>query len=207
MKVIFPNPFGGEPLPADQVARLADTFRFSDDYAEFLRVQNGFDVRDMESSDGRDTYLAAHSPQEPSGESLAQLYAVGTGDSFNDLEILNAGTCNVFEGIFFLIGSGAGGEDWVEVLAGKNRGRIACLNPEVGPFDSLDDFLVSWELDDLVGASAAQVADALEDEDLDVVMGFYADRFSDFVAEGIHWSQTHGGVVVDVTGRHDSAGS
>ena len=57
MQILFPNPFGWTLPSAEKVTALQQQYGFSDTYAEFLRIQNGFRVDNLWDNPQRNRYL------------------------------------------------------------------------------------------------------------------------------------------------------
>ena len=202
MKVVFPNPFGNAPVPPERVAELQRRLLFSAEYAEFLATQNGFIFDDLRDSDCRDAYLAEPDLEPTGSPDIRVLYNADARDPYYDLE---DNAASIFSEIFLPIGAGYGGDEYVEVLAGENKGRIASLDHEMyAGCEQLDDLLEEFDLSHLTDSSRAKQADALADSDLGL-MWFHADSFRDFLSDGIHCDARYAGFVVGTTEQADDA--
>ncbi len=194
MQVLFPNGFG-HPLPRqDEVLDLQDRHGFSEDYAEFLLRQNGLSfVRMAEAPDAAE-YLAESDDEAQGHSDLSDLLGLGSDLPFDDLEARIEEF--IFRDLLFPIGSGYGGNDYVEVLAGKYKGFVASLDHEMYAGNaSLEDFLEEFEID-ASDLDRDGLADALCDPDLGLAW-FHANSVRQFVSECVYCDDEFSGFARD----------
>ncbi len=200
MKIIFPNPAGYKLPTQARVLAYQKLHGFSNQYADFLLTQNGFSFKSYdENSDVRKAYagFSEASDDDSEGNSdLSVLYGLDSGDGYYDLEDNQQGL-DIFKGVFFPIGVGYGGNDYVEVLAGKYKGYIGSLDHDMyAGSDDLDEFIDNMELEGYQDATRDQQADMLADPDLGL-MWFHAKSMKEFVAECIHCDEQGSGFARD----------
>ena len=161
MQVIFPNPFGGGPLPSAQAVQdLQSQHGFSDALAQFYLQQNGFDYgRLNDEPDVAKAFLRGGEDDLSGCADLARLFALNADEPHMDLGAAIAH--NMFAGLCFPIGESYGGNLYVEILCGRYKGFIADLDHEMylGSV-SFKAFLAEMELD-VQGLSRDQVMDKL----------------------------------------------
>ena len=180
MQVMFPNPFGGGPLPSAQAVQdLQSQHGFSDALAQFYLRQNGFNSQAMDADpEAAQAFLRGGEADPPGAADLARLFALNADKAHMDLggEVES----NFFSGLCFPIGAGYGGNLYVEILCGRHKGFIADLNHELFfGCDSFEAFLDEMELD-VQGLSRDQVMDTLCDPDSDLVW-FHARDMQQFL--------------------------
>ena len=180
MQVMFPNPFGGGPLPSAQAVQdLQSQHGFSDALAQFYLQQNGFDTNRMDAEpEAAKAFLRGAEVDSSRCADLASLLALNADKAYMDLgaEVES----NFFSGLCFPIGAGYGGNLYVEILCGRHKGFIADLNHELFfGCDSFEAFLDEMELD-VQGLSRDQVMDTLCDPDSDLVW-FHARDMQQFL--------------------------
>lgn len=198
MKIRFPNPYGYFPPPAaEAVTTLQSQSGFSEDYAEFLRTQNGLSFDRLGAAgDAASRYLHGQ-PDAPAYPDLRVLYGYQCGDPHYELGDRLNPEGNMFHRVLLAVGEGYDGNLYVEVLAGQHKGCIASLDHELhAASDSLQDFCDEMELGDPDALSAAALADRLMDEDLGLAWK-HADSFDQFLCECVHLDTEGGGFVRD----------
>lgn len=125
-KLIFPNDLGLQKPDASVVDELQDEFSFSDEYSEFLKIQNGFSVWDFKESNDPQKWVKEESIQEPVNlsEELKVLYA------YNNNALIDIFIETGFIEYFFPVGTDPAGNIFVEVLIGRYQGYVGCINHE-----------------------------------------------------------------------------
>jgi hypothetical protein len=200
MQILFPNP-DGYKLPAkERVLAYQKQYGFSDQYADFLLTQNGFSFKTYdEDTDVCAAYAkySAESDNDSEGHSdLSVLYGFDSGDEYYDLEDNQQGL-EIFKGVFFPIGVGYGGNDYVEVLAGKYKGYIGSLDHDLyAGSEDLDEFIENMELEGYQDAQQDEQANMLADPDLGL-MWFHATSMKEFAAKCVHYDETGWGFARD----------
>lgn len=200
MKILFPNPLGFKLPTQARVLAYQQQQGFSDQYAEFLLTQNGFSFKPYdEDNDIRTAYAGYSEASDNNSEGssdLSVLYGFDSGDEYYDLADSQQGL-EIFKGVFFLIGVGYGGNDYVEVLAGKYKGYIGSLDHDMyAGSDDLDEFIDNMELEGYQNAPLDQQADMVTDPDLGL-MWFHARSMKEFAAECIHCDEQGTGFARD----------
>jgi hypothetical protein len=200
MKIIFPNPAGFKLPTKANVLAYQKLHGFSDQYADFLIAQNGFSFKPYdEDTDACAAYAkySTESDNNAEGHSdLSALYGFESGDEYYDLEDNQQGL-DIFKGVFFPIGVGYGGNDYVEVLAGKYKGYIGSLDHDMyaGAKD-LDEFIDNMELEGYQDAPRDQQANMLADPDLGLLW-LHATSMKEFAAECVHYDEQGTGFARD----------
>ena len=106
--------------------------------------------------------------------------------------------------MFFPIGVGYGGYDYVEVLAGKYKGYIGSLDHDMyAGSEDLDEFIDNMELEGYQDAALDEQANILADPDLGL-MWFHATSMKEFVDECIHCDENGTGFARDADSVADS---
>ena len=196
MQVIFPNAFGGGPLPTAQAVQdLQSQYGFSDALAQFYLRQNGFNSQAMDAdTKAAQAFLRGCEADPPCAADLARLFAQNADKAHMDLGAAMAS--NLFAGLCFPIGKSFGGDLYVEILCGRYQGFIASLDHELYlGSDSFEAFLDEMELD-VQGKSRDQVMDALCAPDCELVW-FHARSFRQFVDECVFCDEEQGCLVRD----------
>lgn len=200
MQIIFPNPDGYKLPTKASVLAYQKLQGFSDDYANFLITQNGFSFKSYdEDTDVRTAYAEYSSESDNNSEThsdLSVLYGFDSGDEYYDLADNQEGL-DIFKGVFFPIGVGYGGNDYVEVLAGKYKGYIGSLDHDMyAGSDDLDEFIDNMELDGYRDAALDEQANMLADPDLGL-MWFHATSMKEFAADCVHYDVNGNGFARD----------
>jgi hypothetical protein len=200
MKILFPNPLGYKLPTQARVLAYQQQLGFSDDYADFLLTQNGFSFKPYdEDTDVCIEYAkySAQSDNNSEGHSdLSVLYGFDSGDEYYDLSDNQPGL-DIFKGLFFPIGVGYGGNDYVEVLAGKYKGYVGSLDHDMyAGAEDLDEFIDNMELEGYQDAPSDEQANMLADPDLGL-MWFHATSMKEFVADCVHYDETGNGFARD----------
>jgi hypothetical protein len=165
MQVFFPNPYG-YVLPGEaRVLELQKIYAFSDEYAHFLLTQNGLDFQKMEIDSSHTQYLVPSKESSEGCAELLRLYALDADVKYHNLH--HNAQDFIFKQYLFPIGVDYGGNEIVEVLAGRFKGCIASLDHEMyASSDSLEEFADEFNLENFDAMSADEKADALMDEDI-----------------------------------------
>jgi hypothetical protein len=200
MKIIFPNPAGFKLPTKASVLAYQKQQGFSDQYADFLITQNGFSFKPYDAnSDVLAEYAKYSSKSDNNSEGhsdLSALYGFESGDEYYDL-VDNQQGLDIFKGVFFLIGVGYGGNDYVEVLAGKYKGYIGSLDHDMyAGAEDLDEFIDNMELDGYQDAPLDEQANMLADPDLGLLW-LHAKSMKEFVADCIHCDENGTGFARD----------
>ena len=188
MQVMFPNPFGGGPLPSAQAVQdLQSQHGFSDALAQFYLRQNGFNSQAMDADpEAAQAFLRGGEADPPGAADLARLFALNADKAHMDLGAALAS--NLFAGLCFPIGKSFGGDLYVEILCGRYQGFIASLDHELYlGIPSLDEVLDELVLD-VQGMSRDQVMDTLCDPDSDLVW-FHARDMQQFLNDCVFWDE------------------
>jgi hypothetical protein len=196
MQVLFPNPYGFKLPQKNHIPALQKLYGFSNDYAEFLRLQNGFLFDKLEESVGNKKYLSASLDDAEHCSDLRVLYGFESGDDYYDL-LDNLENLIMFQSVFFPIGVGYGGNDYVEILAGEFKGFIASLDHEMyASSSSIEDFVDEMNLKGFHDFSVDEKADVLVDEQLGLVW-LHAISMAEFTECCIRCDQQFRGFVSD----------
>jgi hypothetical protein len=200
MQILFPNPAGYKLPTKARVLAYQKEQGFSDQYADFLITQNGFSFKPYdENSDVLAEYAkySAQSDNNSEGHSdLSVLYGFESGDEYYDLADNQKGL-DIFKGVFFPIGVGYGGNDYVEVLAGKYKGYIGSLDHDMyAGSEDLDEFIDNMELEGYQDAPPDEQANMLADPDLGL-MWFHATSMKEFAAKCVHYDENGTGFARD----------
>lgn len=200
MKINFPNPDGYKLPTKARVLAYQKEHGFSNDYADFLLTQNGFSFKSYdEDTDVRTAYAEYSSESDNNSEThsdLSVLYGFDSGDEYYDLADNQQGL-DIFKGVFFPIGVGYGGNDYVEVLAGKYKGYIGSLDHDMyAGSNDLDEFIDNMELEGYQDAPLDQQADMLADPELGL-MWFHATSMKEFAADCVHYDVNGNGFARD----------
>jgi hypothetical protein len=200
MQILFPNPAGYKLPTKARVLAYQKEKGFSGEYADFLITQNGFSFKPYdENSDVLAEYAkySAQSDNNSEGHSdLSALYGFESGDEYYDLADNQEGL-DIFKGVFFPIGVGYGGNDYVEVLAGKYKGYIGSLDHDMyAGSEDLDEFIDNMELEGYQDAPPDEQANMLADPDLGL-MWFHATSMKEFAAHCVHYDETGWGFARD----------
>ena len=198
MHITFPNPYGARPASQAQIASLQQRIGFSDAYADFLRMQNGFSMLRMETAANRDRFLTA-SDQILSEQhaNFRDLHSFVPDQDIDDVARLHGQ--QVFARWFLEIGFDPAGNPFVEVLHGQHRGKIGSLDHDLfAGADSESAFLSDIELPHIATWSWADQADALCAADLGLVW-MHARSMQSFVQQ-LHCDAQFWGFVVDEAG-------
>lgn len=200
MKINFPNSLGFKLPTQASVLAYQKLYGFSNQYADFLLTQNGFSFKSYdEHSDVRKVYagFSEVSDDDSEGNSdLSVLYGFDSGDEYYDLEDNQQGL-EIFKGVFFPIGVGYGGNDYVEVLAGKYKGYIGSLDHDLyAGSEDLDEFIDHMELEGYQDAPLDEQANILTDPDLGL-MWFHATSMKEFSAKCVHYDENGNGFARD----------
>ena len=127
MQILFPNPFGWTLPSAEKVTALQQQYGFSDTYAEFLRIQNGFRVDNLWDNPQRNRYLTGEWLDSEHCIDLRLLFGIVPTQPHFDLEDYLT-MPSLFAGLWFPIGMGYGGDEFAEILHGKYQGYIASFD-------------------------------------------------------------------------------
>jgi hypothetical protein len=196
MKIIFPNPAGYKLPTKAKVLAYQKQQGFSDQYAEFLITKNGFSFDDFEKNTDNSRYLAESDSNSEGCSDLRVIYGFESGDEYYDLAENQLGI-DIFKDKFFAIGVGYGGNDFVEVLAGKYKGYIGSLDHEMyAGSDTWDEFTDNFEMEGYEDAELDHQANMLVDPDLGLIW-LHATCMNEFVAECIHLSESGDGFARD----------
>ncbi len=141
MKILFPNSYGLQALKttAEQrvkrVMELQNSYRFSDQYRDFLLLQNGFFSDAFYRSNTKSAYLNDRDEVNAT-QDFQQLLAYDAHEKYCDLGHTNG--FNILREFCFVIGNDLAGNFFVEVLIGKFKGYIGSL--DVGMFATCRSF-------------------------------------------------------------------
>lgn len=143
IKLAFPNPYGF-PLPIPKhVDALQNLYNFSNSYADFLKIQNGFSSILYGYGEEAKSYFIETHEILTEGEDFAFLYGFTDDDSGNLVKIINL--YPELTDYLLPFGRDSAGNTFVEVLIGKQKGEIGCLNHET--FDgSINELMAEMEV-------------------------------------------------------------
>ena len=196
MKVIFPNPYGNSPASESQIASLKDAFGISEDYAQFLKEQNGFSFEKLEESEISKNYLTGEAESSEGKSDLRVLYSYGTEEPYYDVKEKIKEEFYTFGGAFFPVGEGYGGNLYVEILHGDRKGYVASLDHELyASSGSFDEFLEEFEISRTTNLS--DLANKLVDEELGLAW-FHAATFNDFISQSVRADEDMAGFAEDL---------
>ena len=125
-KLVFPNEFGFDLPNSMEIQKLHTTFNFSDQYFGFLITQNGFDYWAFRGHANRYDFISTELTNLPvsTHEELKILFG------YKDKQLLTHFIRDEYIQYFFPIGTDPGGNIFVEILVGKYKGYIGCINHE-----------------------------------------------------------------------------
>lgn len=199
MKIIFPNPYGYKLPKQERVASMQEAYGFSSEYADFLVSQNGFSIHNLEEDPGSEKYLVRSKYKNGNSPEFRILYGLDSGDQHYDLQ--DNLDSFVFKQVFFPIGVDYGGNELVEILAGRFKGHIASIDHEMyAGSGSLGEFADEFELDEFEGASDDEKANMLADEGLGLAW-VVAFSMKYFLEECIHCDTDFTGFIVEAVGK------
>ncbi len=204
MRVVFPNPYGYKLPQRPEVDALQHKYGFSDQYAQFLLSQNGlsFDAIDAQSS-AHGKYLVDDERTSDHRPDLRYLYGLNSGKDYADLAQQNEQYA-IFSGHLMVIGSGYGGDEYVEVLKGRFRGCIGSLDHDMyASCDSVEQFAEEMGIAGFTDLSADEQADRLLAPELGLIW-FHAGSFAEFAADGVHCDDSRSGYVINTAGAPGS---
>lgn len=180
-KVTFPNPFGFPKSTKEEIQSLQEKYKFSDEYSVFLLDQNGFNDLVFFNVDYKN-YTTNYTDEEP-WQLFGCLYGLDAGSDYYDLQL--AQEYNIFESIFFKIGTDPGGNEFVEVLQGDKKGWIGCIDHDLYiTHDTLDSFMEEVEeetdYENLKQLSSEDLTELLISEDFGMI-NFHAKSMNKFL--------------------------
>lgn len=125
-KIVFPNEFGFDLPCISEVQKLQTQFNFSDQYADFLVKQNGFEYWTFYNHPNRENFISSELVKRAvrTHEELKLLC------SCRDNRLLAHFVRDEYIDYFFPIGTDPGGNIFVEILVGAYKGYIGCINHE-----------------------------------------------------------------------------
>ena len=199
MKISFPNPYGYKLPSKDRVASIQKDYKFSDDYASFLLSQNGFLVSSLEEDIRKNDYLSESEEDSEGKPGFRVLYGLNSNDKYYDLE--DNLQSFIFKDYFFPIGSDYGGNDFVEILAGKFKGYIASLDHELyAAFDSLEEFIEEFKLENFDELPKGEKTDMLSSDNIGIAW-IVAPSMQIFTENCIHCDSEFCGYVLDLISK------
>jgi hypothetical protein len=168
---------------ASKVKELQNKYGFSEEYATFLETQNGFNsvIVDNESNvENTDYVTKTNESVEDFYQDVAFLYGIGDNlEHYYDLE--HEIEVNIFSKHFFIIGRDAGGNEFVEILHGKYKGYIGCIDHDMyAGNETLDEFIEDMDLEGFEEGSLKKQCNMLVDEDLGLMV-LHAKNMNDFI--------------------------
>lgn len=133
-KIRFPNSFYNNLSHSNDIDKLRKIYKFSDEYAVFLTLQNGFNgYKFIHASDEeRTSFLTIDDSfftiKDNLKLTLEILYA--THFEFRDYKenLYEINSENDLKSYFFIIGNDKGGSKYVEVLQGKYKGYVGYIH-------------------------------------------------------------------------------
>lgn len=195
MKIVFPNPYGYKLPEKNLVDTLQEEFKFSDEYAHFLLTQNGFSFHKLENDHNNENYLEKSENTSENRADLRVIYGLDSGDEHYELkDNLNR---FIFKEAFFPIGVDYGGNELVEILAGKFKGYIVSLDHEMyASSSSIEEFSEEFELDGFNNQTADEKANSLADEELGLAWHF-SPSINEFTKLCVHCDDDFSGFIVE----------
>ncbi len=196
MKVLFPNPYGFALPDEPSVRALQRKHGFSDGYAMFLLTQNGLEIDRLADDDRRSRYLVATGEEPPEQSSdLRALYGLKSGSRY--YELTDQFENFIFIEQFFPIGVSYGGDEYVEILAGKSKGRIVSLDHEYyASSRTLADFVQTFQLKGFFEADNDRRCDMLMNDGVGVAW-VHAPSIAEFLDGGVRCGEDSSGYVRD----------
>ena len=196
-KIIFPNNHGCATPDPLQLAALQKAAGFSTQYGRFLAVHNGFDGYKFE--DEPDPGKLIEAPDEDATalvQDFLRLYSLG-GDSGDDVEEANRD--NIFRDHLWIIGCDQGGNAFVEVLHGKFKGYIGCIDHEMHAGEkTLEKFVKAFQLNGFFEATVAAQTDRLCG---DYLLAFHATDMESFIKDGLFYCDGRGVFIKNLVPR------
>ncbi len=125
-KLLFPNEFGFDLPDAVEVQKLQAQYNFSDQYADFLVRQNGFEYWAFYGHPNRQNFIVS----ELAEQSVRTHEALKVLCSCKDNQLLTHFIRDEYIDYFFPIGTDPSGNIFVEILLGSYKGYIGCINHE-----------------------------------------------------------------------------
>ena len=203
MQVIFPNPYGFKLPEMARIQAMQKQYAFSNEYANFLQIQNGFSFDSLENCSDDERHLSVGEEVSDGNSDLRVLYGLDSDDPYYEL----TDACeefSLFQGLFFPIGVGYGGNDYVEILAGRFKGYIASLDHDMyACCDSIEDYIKDMELDGFQDLSLDEKANVLADDELGLVW-FHAGSMKEFTDSCIYCDDGYSGFVRDAESLQES---
>ncbi len=189
VKITFPNPFG-YPIPSkEDVTKLQGEYGFSDKFAAYSTIQNGFLGKLFEEFENMAMYLVGKETSY-SFQDFSNLYAFNATDEYNDL--IKNQDHNIFMDYFFFIGNDCGGNQFVEVKTGIHKGKIGCIDHDLFiTRNNIEEFFEELELGDYKAMTENERYDAIFDEDLGLII-FHAHDITDFIENCFLYSEKEG---------------
>jgi hypothetical protein len=203
MKVVFPNSYGHKLPQKSRVDALQKEFRFSDEYASFLMTQNGFSFDKLESDENKGACLEKSENTSENHADLRVIYGLDSGDEHYELQ--DNLKFFIFKEVFFSIGIDYGGNELIEILAGKFKGYIASLDHEMyASSSSIEEFIEEFELDGFDDMTIDEKADALADEDMGLAW-LFSPSIDDFMKSCVHCNNDFSGFLVESIASDNNA--
>jgi hypothetical protein len=189
VKITFPNPFG-YPIPSkEDITKLQSEYGFSDKFAAYSMIQNGFIGKLFEEYENKAMYLVGKEISY-SFQDFSNLYAFNATDEYNDL--IKNQEYNIFKDYFFCIGNDCGGNQFVEIKTGIHKGKIGCLDHDLFiTCNNIEEFFEELELGDYRTMTESERYEAIFDEDLGLIM-FHAHDMTDFIKNCFLYSEKEG---------------
>lgn len=195
MKIVFPNPYGYKLPEKNRITSLQKSCSFSDEYATFLRTQNGFSFATLEEDLNHKQYLVESKDVTEGHADLRVLYGLDSGDQYYDLQ--ENMDSFIFKEIFLPIGVDYGGNELVEILVGQFKGYIASLDHEMyGGNSSIEEFVEEFELDEFHAMSTDDRADLLMDEKIGLIW-LFAPSIKDFIELSMYCDDDFRGFIIE----------
>ena len=125
-KLVFPNQFGSDLPSVTEVQELQARYSFSNQYADFLIKQNGFEYWAFYEHPNQQNFISTELVESSvqTHEELRVLF------SFSNNSLINHFVRDEYIDYFFPMGTDPAGNIFVEVLQGRYKGYIACINHE-----------------------------------------------------------------------------
>lgn len=189
IKITFPNPFC-YPLPIKvEVTKLQTDYGFSDKYAAYLMMQNGFLGDQFIDSENKETYLLGKETSY-SFQDLRNLYAFNATEEYDDL--VKNQEYNIFKDYFFIIGNDYAGNKFVEVKTGKHKGKIGCIDHDLyASNESIESFFEELDFSNYKEMNQEDRYNELFDDDLGLII-FHANNMNDFIENCFLYSEKEG---------------
>jgi hypothetical protein len=184
--------FGFGKADVMKIKELQNKYGFSDEYASFLEIQNGFNssiIVNEENPENASYLVKINNNPDDCFYDLRYLYGIGDDlENYYNVDYIIA--YNIFSKHFFMIGEDHSGNHFVEVLHGKYKGYIGSIDHNAYSGSRfLEDFLEFMQLENFNENTLQQQCDILVSDDLGILI-FHAKSMDDFVLNKLYIDST-----------------